>query len=164
MEITKSAGKITDLHWSKDGSIITITTGNGYFFGFLTVIPSLCSANNTYAALLSSLTEVSIVDTAKNNMIVAKADLDIEPQFLTLGTNHFAVGINNAIWYYRWRTPGITENKMHMVKLVCKREYFGTIKQVVMNDLWTAVLSEGKVTLHMIEDNQSNDRRFPQTD
>lgn len=42
---------------------------------------------------------------------------------------------------------------MQVVSLVCKREYFGTIKQVAMNDEWTAVLSEGKVTLHMIEDN-----------
>ena len=53
---------------------------------------------------------------------------------------------------------------MQVVQLVCKREYFGTIKQVVMNDEWTAVLSEGKVTLHLIEDNKGNDRRFPQTD
>lgn len=97
LEITKSAGKITELNWSKDGSIMTITTGNGYFFGFLTVIPSLCAANDTYAALLSSLTEISVVDCSKNNMIVAKMNLDIEPTFLNLGGQHFAVGINNSI-------------------------------------------------------------------
>lgn len=127
MEIIKSAGKITDLHWTKDGSILTITTGNGYFFGFLTVIPSLCAASDTYAALLSSLTEVSVVDCSKNNMIVAKANLDIEPTFLNLGTYHFGVGINNSIWYYRWRNPGM-EGKSQVVQLACKREYFGTIK------------------------------------
>ena len=111
LEITKSAGIITQLHWSKDGSIMTIATGNGYFFGFLTVIPSLCSAYDTYAGLLSSLTEISIVDCVKNNMIVAKANLDIEPTFLTIGPTHFAVGINNSIWYYKWRQEGDT-NKM----------------------------------------------------
>lgn len=126
---------------------MTITTGNGYFFGFLTVIPSLCSAYDIHAGLLSSLTEISVVDCGRNNMIVAKANLDIEPSFLTLGPYHFAVGINNSIWYYKWRNPGI-ETKMHIVDLVCKREYFGTIKQVAMNDKWTAVLSEGKVSLH----------------
>ena len=31
-----------------------------------------------------------------------------------------------------------------------------------MNDTWTAVLSDGKVSLHMIEDQTSNDIRFPQ--
>jgi|SanBayMetagenome_1026888.scaffolds.fasta_scaffold216747_1 hypothetical protein len=56
------------------------------------------------------------------------------------------------------------EGKLQMVTPVCKRDYFGTIKQTVMNDLWTAVLTDGKVTLHMIEDSQGNDRRFPQSD
>lgn len=36
LEITKSAGKITSLNFSKDGTILTVTTSNGYFFGFLT--------------------------------------------------------------------------------------------------------------------------------
>ena len=36
--------------------------------------------------------------------------------------------------------------------LVCKREHFGSIKQVVINDTWTAVLTDGKVVLHCIED------------
>lgn len=147
LEITKSAGKITNLHWSKDGSIMTVTTGSGYFFGFLTVVPSLCSACDIYASVLSSLTEISVVDCSRNNMIVAKANLDIEPTFLNLGPEHFAVGINSSIWYYRWRNPGV-EGKLSVVKLVCKRDYFANIKQVVMNDKWTAVLSEGKVCLH----------------
>ncbi len=50
---------------------------------------------------------------------------------------------------------------MQIVNLISKRDYFGTIKQVVMNDQWAAVLSDGKVTLHPIEDDGSNDRRFP---
>ena len=79
LEITKSAGRITQLNFSKDGTILSVTTSNGYFFGFLTQIPSVCSASDNYAALLSSLTEISVVDCVKNNMIVAKATLDVEP-------------------------------------------------------------------------------------
>lgn len=79
---------------------MTVATGGGYFFGFLTVIPSVCASFDVYAGLLSSLTEVSIVDTSRNNMIVAKANLDIEPSFLNVGPCHFAVGLNNSIWYY----------------------------------------------------------------
>ena len=30
-----------------------------------------------------------------------------------------------------------------------------------MNDVWTAVLSEGKVSLHLIEDETAPDIRFP---
>ena len=40
----KSCGKITRIHWTRDGSILTVTTANGYFMGFLTVVPSLYSA------------------------------------------------------------------------------------------------------------------------
>ena len=163
LEITKSAGRITQLNFSKDGTILSVTTSNGYFFGFLTQIPSVCSASDNYAALLSSLTEISVVDCVKNNMIVAKATLDVEPSFLTLGNYHFAAGVNSSVWYYRWRQPGM-EGKLQIVSQVCKRDYFGTIKQTVMNDQWTAVLTDGKVTLHQIEDTQGNDRRFPQND
>jgi hypothetical protein len=97
------------------------------------------------------LTEISVVDCVKNNMIVAKTTLETEPSFLTLGNYHFAAGVNSSIWYYRWRQPGM-EGKLQIVSSVCKRDYFGTIKQTVMNDQWTAVLTDGKVTLHMIED------------
>ena len=92
-----------------------------------------------------------MVDCSRNNMIVAKATLDVEPAFLTLGEYHFAAGVNSSIWYYRWRQPGF-EGKLQIVNLITKRDYFGTIKQTVMNDLWTAVLTDGKVTLHQIED------------
>lgn len=67
IEITKSCGKITQLHWTDDGSILTATTSAGYFIGFLTVIPSLFSAYETNVAMLSSLTEISVVDVLKNN-------------------------------------------------------------------------------------------------
>ena len=82
IEIQKGCGKITKMHWTTDGSIMTVTTSNGYFLGFLTIIPSLCSAFDIYAGLLSSLTEVSVVDCAKSNVIIAKTDLEIEPSFL----------------------------------------------------------------------------------
>lgn len=106
LEITKSAGKISQLNFSKDGTILTVTTANGYFFGFLTQVPSLCSSSDNYAALLSSLTEISVVDCVKNNMIVAKANLELEPSFIALGGYHFSAGSNSQVWYYRWRNPG----------------------------------------------------------
>lgn len=60
------------MHWTKDGSIISVTTSGGHFVGFLTVVPYLYAAHRNYAAFLSSLTEVSVVDCARNNMILAR--------------------------------------------------------------------------------------------
>jgi hypothetical protein len=73
------------MHWTADGSILTVACSNGYFLGFLTIIPSLCSSYDVYAGLLSSLTEVSVVDCSKNNNVIAKIDLEIEPSFLQMG-------------------------------------------------------------------------------
>ena len=39
IDITKSSGTMTKLHWTKDGTIMTCTTTGGYFLGFLTVVP-----------------------------------------------------------------------------------------------------------------------------
>ena len=104
-----------------------------------------------------------MVDCAKSNQVIAKTELEIEPSFLELGHSHVAVGINNQIWYYRWRSTHSPEPEpIDAANLVCKREHFGTIKQVVMNDTWTAVLSDGKVALHCIEDQSQNDIKFPQ--
>jgi WD repeat-containing protein 19 len=163
IEIQKGCGKITKMHWTQDGSILTVTTSNGYFLGFLTIIPSLCSSFETYAGILSSLTEVSVVDCTKSNQVIAKTELEVEPTFLHMGPSHVAVGINNQIWYYRWRSGhGPEPEIIDTASLMCKREHFGTIKQVVMNNTWTAVLSDGKVALHCIEDQSQNDIKFPQ--
>jgi len=95
IDITKSSGTITQMDWTRDGSIMSVTTSGGYFLGFLTVVPQLYSAFRHYAALLSSLTEVSVIDCARNNMIIGKAELEIEPQHLAIGPDYFAVGIND---------------------------------------------------------------------
>jgi len=97
------------MNWTKDGSIISVTTNNGYFLGFLTVVPQLYSAFKSYAALLSSLTEVSVVDCSRNNMIVGKMEMEIEPHHLNIGPDHFAVGINDSVWFYRWRPIGAND-------------------------------------------------------
>lgn len=91
---------------------------------------------------------------------MAKTELEIEPGFVNLGPQHFAVGINSSIWYYRWRADQFTELK-DGPSLVCKRDYFGTIKSVQMNDMWTAILSDGIITMHAIEGQQGEDFKLP---
>ena len=137
------------MHWTKDGTIMSISTNSGYFLGFLTVVPQLYSAYKSYAALLSSLTEVSVVDCARNNMIIGKTDLDIEPHHINIGPDHFAVGINDSVWYYRWRPIGANDvTSQSIVQLVGKRDYMSVVKKVAMNDQWVAALADGQVFLH----------------
>lgn len=66
------------------------------------------------------------------------------------------------MWFYRWRPIGAQEiTQQTMIQLVCKRDYMGVIKKVVMNETWAAALTDGQVFLHMIEDDTEQMRRFP---
>ena len=56
--------------------------------------------------MLTSLTEVSVIDCARNNMVIGKTDLEVEPQHLNIGPDHLALGSNDTVWYYRWRPIG----------------------------------------------------------
>jgi hypothetical protein len=106
IDVPKSTGQIAQVHWTRDGSIMTVSTNGGYFMGFLTVVPQLFGAHRQYAALLSSLTEVSVIDCGRNNMLIGKAEVEIEPQFIGIGPDHFSIGINDQVWFYRWRPEG----------------------------------------------------------
>jgi WD repeat-containing protein 19 len=77
-------------------------------------------------------------------MIIGKTDLEVEPQHIAIGPDHLAVGINDSVWYYRWRPIGANEiTSQSMIQLVGKREYMGVVKKVEMNDVWVAALTEG---------------------
>jgi WD repeat-containing protein 19 len=68
-------------------------------------------------------------------MIIGKTELEIEPHHISIGPDHFAVGINDGVWYYRWRPIGAVDvTKQAPVQCVTKRDYMGTVKKVVMND------------------------------
>ncbi len=102
LDIPPECGKITKLLWSSDGQILIATTTMGHVIGYLTIIPSLYDAVGPYAGILTSLSEVSILDCPNNNTLVNRLNLDIEPTFLKLGKQHIAVASNNNIFYYTW--------------------------------------------------------------
>jgi hypothetical protein len=39
-------------------------------------------------------------------MIIGKSELEIEPHHISIGPDHFAVGSNDSVWFYRWRPIG----------------------------------------------------------
>ena len=152
------------LLWSGDGQILIAITNTGAVYGYLTVIPSLNAFYGQYAAILSSLSEVAIIDCARNSMVVCRLSLDIEPTFMALGPTHIAVGINNHIFYYMWQGNAQGGH----TKLAFRREFFGPVKKAAISSRWTAVLSEQRIILHSLfvdpKAVNSDDRRFPIND
>lgn len=158
LELPHDCGRVLRLLWTVDGQILVALTNTGALYGFLTVIPSLNACYGQYAAILASLSEVAIVDCARNSLVVCRLSLDIEPTFMALGPTHLAVGINNHVSYYFWQ--GASSGGQGHSKLAFKREFFGPVKQTALSSRWTAVLSEQRVLLHSLE-GKTEDRRFP---
>jgi WD repeat-containing protein 19 len=139
---TSEDGRPHMINWSPDGTILTVSTKSGYVYNFLAKMPMIFSHYNTNIAYLSSLCEISVVDTVSRSRPLT-VTVDIEPTFNALGANHVAVGMNNRILYYRC-VAGDTEK-------VGEQEYLGTVAKVCLNDRFAAVLSDSQVTLHLIE-------------
>jgi len=71
----------------------------------------------------------------------------MEPSFLSIGPHHFAVGLNNRIWYYK---INISDPIKLSTSLLGDREYLGTVKNVCINDEFVSVLFEGRLQIHTV--------------
>ena len=100
------------------------------------------SHNTTNIAYLSSLREISVVNTV-SRLKPLSVPVGMEPTFVGLGGGHVAVGMNNRIMYYRCDAEDVGK--------VGEQDYVGTVEAVKLNDKFTAVLSDQQVTLHLIE-------------
>lgn len=163
-EFNREEGDPERMEWTKDGQILSVATSGGYVFNFLMSIPVLSAHYQTKMVYLSSLRHVSIVDQAQDGASIVSLEIAIEPSFLALGSEHVAVGMNNHCWFHTWNVSkagkdGLaTMNQLHN-QPVHEREYLGSVRQIVLNDLYAAVLLDnGKINLHLIANDAENER------
>ena len=93
----KIAGDITSIEWT--GRQLTAGTADGFIYTFLTAMPSVCTSHGTHMAFLSSLQEVTIIDTDQKNTRLS-LPMKIEPTIIALGPTHLAVGRRNEVIFY----------------------------------------------------------------
>ncbi|KAJ1448620.1 hypothetical protein M885DRAFT_538620 [Pelagophyceae sp. CCMP2097] len=145
-------GAVDRVKWSPDGQILTASTRSGVVLAFLARMPIVHASAGTTVAYLSSLKEISVVDTAPSADGASKQavvfGVSLEPAFVSVGPAHVAVGMNNLVVYYRYaRADGaalpeaVKENE---------QEYLGKVDDLCMNARHAAVLCGGRVTLHDI--------------
>jgi WD repeat-containing protein 19 len=162
IEMPKSSGKITKLQWASNGQLLVVATAAGHLYGYLTSVPNLTSVYLDWVCMLTSFTEVTIMDCSKigeavNVMVV---NLESEPAILTNGPFHLAAGINNMVWYYLWY-DNIQGKLIKGKNLLMKRDYLGSVKRIVMNGHWAAVFIDGgRCVLHPL--NLNNDLALDQ--
>ncbi|XP_009986926.1 PREDICTED: WD repeat-containing protein 19-like, partial [Tauraco erythrolophus] len=133
---------VDQLAWTDDGQLLAVSTRRGSLHVFLTKLPVLGDACSTRIAYLTSLLEVTVANHVERELPVT-VSVEVEPSFVAIGVYHLAVGMNNRAWFY-----ALGENNIKKLKDV---EYLGTVASVHLNSDYAAALFEGKVQLHMIE-------------
>eukprot|EP00002_Diphylleia_rotans_P001793 TRINITY_DN11025_c0_g1_i1.p1 TRINITY_DN11025_c0_g1~~TRINITY_DN11025_c0_g1_i1.p1 ORF type:complete len:1293 (+),score=269.64 TRINITY_DN11025_c0_g1_i1:166-4044(+) len=139
-------GMFDKIDWTRDGQILSFSTKSGCFYNYLTKLPVLNSGFGRRMMYLSSLRELSILDTAaEKDDPKLSVQVAMEPSLIGLGQNHAAVAVNNRGWFYRARKGA--------QGLISERDYLGTVEDIKLSKNYAAVLAGGKVQLHLIEPN-----------
>eukprot|EP01062_Namystynia_karyoxenos_P004675 TRINITY_DN11665_c0_g1_i1.p1 TRINITY_DN11665_c0_g1~~TRINITY_DN11665_c0_g1_i1.p1 ORF type:complete len:1497 (+),score=635.62 TRINITY_DN11665_c0_g1_i1:130-4491(+) len=146
VELENEFGALMKVDWTEDGQILTVSSRNGNLHTFLTRIPVLHDAYETRVLYLTSLRELCVKDVVAEQD-VARVPVEIEPSFVSLGPNHVAVGMNNCVWYYSYGGG----NRARWSPLVGEQKYVGTVDYVRLSHEFSAAMSDGRVTLHHIE-------------
>ena len=154
MKLGKDCGKICSMEWTRDGQILTVGTDAGEVFNFLARMPTVHDACETRVAYLSSLREISVVDTVDDEVDPIVFPLSVEPSFVALGQHYVAVGMNIRTWFYRCMPGSGRKNR----ELVGEREFPGNVESVRLNSQYAAVLVEGKVHLLLVEPQSYKDQ------
>ncbi|CAI9586108.1 unnamed protein product [Staurois parvus] len=128
------------LSWTDDGQLLAVSTQRGSLSVFLTKLPILGDTSGTKIAYLTSLLEVTVCNLAEGELPIT-VSVEVEPNFVAVGSYHVAVGMNNRAWFY-----ALTENGVEKLK---DMEYLGTVASMSLNSDYAAALFEGKVQLHM---------------
>jgi len=135
--------QIEQVGWSRDGQILTVSTTTGQLVSFLAALPVVFDSHHTRVMYLTSVLEVTIADMSATRAAPAKIDIEAEPAFCGLGPSHAALGMNNAVAFYR--VSGRAGAK------VSQRSYMGSVSHVALNEATAALLIEGRVLVHPIE-------------
>ncbi|CAM9486784.1 unnamed protein product, partial [Phaeothamnion confervicola] len=139
---------ICGVAWSPDGQILTIAARSGVVYNFLARMPAVHAGRGSRVAFMSSLREMTVLDVADAGIRPLTVKVDIEPRFLALGSRHVAACMNNRVLYYRATHGDQTRVGQH--------DYNGTVQELSINDVYAAVLANGQVVLHALENDPAN--------
>eukprot|EP00927_Polykrikos_kofoidii_P000378 TRINITY_DN10136_c0_g1_i1.p1 TRINITY_DN10136_c0_g1~~TRINITY_DN10136_c0_g1_i1.p1 ORF type:complete len:1380 (-),score=277.95 TRINITY_DN10136_c0_g1_i1:218-4357(-) len=141
--------RVTQMHWSEDGELLSFCTEAGWLFCYLAKLTALSATCNTRLAYLTSLREMTVIEGANEQGNKVVLQTDVEPTFVALGPSHLATGMNNRVWFYACVHQGMSH-------LVNEQEYIGRVESVSLNATHACVLIEGRVYLHPIEKNSGD--------
>ena len=143
-------GRVTNVRWSPDGQILTVSTSSGNLYNFLAKMSVLHATYKSSIAYLSSLREISIVDAIRRSR-PTEVSLRLEPAVIAVGAWHVAAGMNNRVYYHRIGAVDGGDNSA----TVREQEYPGTVREVQLNANYAVVMADSTAHLHPIEPTES---------
>ncbi|KAJ8599437.1 hypothetical protein CTAYLR_008001 [Chrysophaeum taylorii] len=145
--------------WSPDGHILTAATEAGTIRAYLARMPIVHASIGPVVAYLSSLREMTVVNSSAPGARPIVFPIDLEPAYVAVGAAHVAVGMNNVVMFYRYLDEGPPGRKVN------EQAYLGSVDKICLNRRFAAVLSGSKVTLHELEPSGANTNKiFPNRD
>ncbi|CAJ1392793.1 unnamed protein product [Effrenium voratum] len=129
--------KVTQMHWSDDGELLSFCTEAGWVYCFLAKLTALSGTCNTRLAYLTSLREMTVIEGINENENKVVINTDVEPAFVALGPSHLATGMNNRIWFYSCTDQSTAQ-------CVNEQEYIGSVESVSLNSTHACVLIDGR--------------------
>lgn len=81
MVLDDDGGSLNGLQWTKDGQILTVTSSSGTIYNFLASLPLLAATHGTKYMYLTSLLELSVIDTLNRSMDPLVVAVAMEPDF-----------------------------------------------------------------------------------
>lgn len=149
----RKEGQVHRVHWTQDGQILTVSTMLGRIYSYIAAMPVLHDYCDNRVAFLSSLQEVTVTKVAdKKKAQMSVLEVEVEPSFISLGPRHIAVGMNNRVWFYN--CTGMKDYDLNT-----EEEYLNTVNNVYLSESVAAVLYDGQIKVHEIE--QSRNSREP---
>ena len=147
--LDRERGCIEMLEWTEDGQILTLSTSSGVVRNYLAQMPTVHDAWGSRLAYLSSLREISVVDTLHGDDDKMQViPVNVEPTFVALGPKHVAIGMNIRIWLYRYGDREEQKKQSRVAPLEePERQFPGNISAIRLNAKYVAVLCEGRVHL-----------------
>lgn len=133
-----SAGPISSLQWTPDGSILTAATLGGVVINYVAALPPLNASHANKLAYLTSLREACVTQIAPGSGPDVQIGLDVEPGFMAVGPTALAAGMNNRVWYYPLQSGAAAASQ---------REYPAAVDAVKLTDTHCVVMCGGRVHL-----------------
>jgi WD repeat-containing protein 19 len=152
IELDDDRGLLDRMDWSDDGQLLTISTQVGIVYTYLTKLPVLGASCGTRVCNLTALKEMSIADPGNPDEPRMKVTIPVEPSFVAVGPYHAAAGLNSQAYFY------VVSSEDGSVESLSRepKTYMSTIDKLAMNDTYAAVLTDGRLQVHLIETDPEN--------